>query len=90
MSRLGTCRHAYQIQEQWVIDVGPDYSHPHSPKKTERHEVMPEEYTCQWLEQHEPLPPPIKRRHGGIDLREGDCEQCPHYEPAASLAAFTK
>ena len=83
MSRTGTCRHSWQVQEVWRI---PMHRQPHEPAET--HEVLPEMYTCEWLAQHEPLPPTVKRWSGGFDIRDGDCEACPHYEPAA--AALTK
>jgi len=60
MSRHGTCRWAYQIQEMWrgtsadtmrrVIDTS-------------------DHYTCQWLDQFAPLPPPIRRQAGGFSIQ---------------------
>lgn len=88
MSKLGTCRWGYQIQEMWRTRGGLDYSHPHTPPH-KTHEVLPEAYTCQWLDQHdhERLPPPIKRRNGGFDIRDTDCDACTHYEPAGAFPA---
>lgn len=76
MSRLGTCKHCFQIQEAYVIGDRPG-------DKPER-VLDAEEYTCQWLDQFQPLPPAIDRKHGGFDLREGDCDVCTQYEPASS------
>lgn len=82
MSRTGTCRWCYAVQEMWRIDFGPDYSHPHT--RAETHVVVPEgEYTCQWLDQATPLPPPVARQHGGFDVRAGDCDACERYEPVS-------
>lgn len=73
MSRLGTCRWAHQIQEMWRI--------PTQPHQRVEHIVMPEgEYTCQWLDGLVPLPPPLARRHGGIDIQADDCNACKRYE----------
>lgn len=86
MSKTGTCRWTHQIQEMWRIRGGLlDYSHPHTPKAAE-HVVMPDgQYTCQWLDQYgrDSLPPAIKRYNGAFQLRDGDCDACPHYVPAA-------
>lgn len=85
MSRIGTCRWCYQIQEMWrIVHDGLDYSHPHTPSRRETHVVLPEgEYTCQWLDCAGPLPPPVARRHGGLDVRAGDCDACDRYEPVS-------
>ena len=53
MTKLGTCKWAHQIQEMWRLSADPDYSHPHKPA-TEEHVLLPEEYTCQWLDRHLP------------------------------------
>lgn len=76
MSKLGTCRHSHQIQEMWRIAMR---RQPHEP--AEEHVLLPEEYTCQWLDTAGDLPPPIKRRHGGFDLRAGDCDECARFQP---------
>lgn len=78
MSRLGTCKHCYQIQEAYIV---PLHRQPHEPKETRID--LPEEYTCQWLDGAGALPPPIKRANGGFDLRESDCDACERYEAAA-------
>lgn len=83
MTKLGTCKWAYQIQEMWRLPLAPDYSHPHKPAKDE-HIALPERYTCDWLRQHLPLPPPIMRMHGGFMIRDGDCDSCDRYEPASN------
>lgn len=77
MNRLGTCRWAHQIQEMWRI--------PTQPHQHEEHITMPEgEYTCQWLDSVVPLPPPLARRHGGINIAATDCDACDRYEPPAT------
>lgn len=68
MSRLGTCRHAFQTQEAYVM-----------AEQTVRID-QPEDYTCQWLDTAGLLPPPINRMHGGFSIRESDCDACPRYE----------
>lgn len=86
MSKFGTCKFAHQIQEKWLIPYGPDpdYSHPHTKPPVEEHIILPEDYTCQWLDQHGTLPPPIKRMNGGFKIRKADCDNCPHYAPASN------
>lgn len=84
MSKLGTCKWAFQIQEMWRTPGGPDYSHPHTPKAKPEHITMPENaYTCQWLDSRGPLPPSIRRMHGGFSIRQSDCDECPRYEAVA-------
>ena len=74
MSRLGTCRWAYQIQEMWR---GEDL------ESLKRVADTTDEYTCQWLDQFGQLPPPIRRQHGGFSVRATDCDACPRYtEPS--------
>lgn len=76
MTKLGTCKHAHQITEMWLIPVNPQ---PH--EKKEEHVTLPEGYyTCQWLDTLGSLPPPVKRQNGALELRENDCDQCPLYE----------
>lgn len=84
MSRAGTCKHCYAIQELWRIPANPQ---PHEAKET--HIVMPEGYyACQWLDQFEKLPPPLQRRNGGISIDEKDCDVCELYEPVATLESL--
>jgi len=79
MSRLGTCRHAYQIQDMWRVPLS---HHPH--EAAEQHRALPEgKYTCQWLDTAGDLPPPIRRMHGGFALRERNCDGCARHAPAA-------
>lgn len=81
VSKIGTCEHNLQIKEVWREPWGPDYSHPHSPKTYVAHETMPEMYECGWLETIGPTPPFLKRIP--MLLRDGDCDVCPHYQPAS-------
>lgn len=85
MSKTGTCRWTHQTLEVWRTPSGAglDYSHPHTRTQREEHVTLPEnDYTCVWLSQFD-LPPAIKRYHGTFELRDGDCDVCPHYVPAA-------
>jgi hypothetical protein len=77
VSKLGTCKHTYQIQEMWTIRLNPQ---PH--EVLEEYHPSPERYTCQWLDQFGELPPTIKRRNGGFEVRGTDCDECVHYAPA--------
>ena len=75
MSRHGTCKYAWQIQQMYRFDA-----------ETEREEKVvdtSDEYTCQYLNILEHLPPPINRRHNGFRVNEGDCDACQCYEPVA-------
>jgi hypothetical protein len=79
--RLGTCRFAFQIQEGRAHEA---HTQPHQLQPLE---ICPEEYQCDWLSFvqesiEEVLPPPVMRRAGGMGLNPGDCENCPHFEPA--------
>ncbi len=90
MSKLGTCKWAFQVQELWREPGGLDYSHPHTPRAKPDHIIMPENYyTCQWLDACGPLPPPLKRRHGGLHINPTDCDHCPRYE-AVSISALNR
>lgn len=81
MSRAGTCKHCYAIQELWRIKIHPQ---PHEARET--HVVMPEgEYTCQWLDRFEKLPPPMQRQNGAMGIRKADCDVCELYDPVATL-----
>ena len=81
MTRNGTCKHTYQHQEMWSMSADKD---PHDPKNW-HHQPMPEEvYTCTWLAAR-PLPPPVARWQHTAQLRPGDCDACPHYQPAATI-----
>jgi hypothetical protein len=74
-NRYGTCRHCRQIAA--VVRITSDL----------HEEVIadwPEVYTCHWLDGFE-LPPPVQRWNGGFEIRNGDCEICPHYEPAGGV-----
>lgn len=75
MSRRGTCKHAYQIQEMWQMPARPQ---PHEPAET--HITLPDEYACQWLDAAAPLPPPIARQNGGFIVNRTDCDDCQCYE----------
>lgn len=78
MSRFGTCRWAYQIQEMWA---GAD------PERMTRVIDTSNEYTCQWLDSVGDLPPPIRRRHGGMEIRPEDCDACSRYEAVSTTMA---
>lgn len=85
MSKTGTCRWTHQTQEMSTRKggLGLDYSHPHTPGAQWKHHTLPESYTCEWLRQYLPLPPAIARQNGSFEIRDGDCDACPHYVPAA-------
>jgi hypothetical protein len=81
MSRLGTCRFAHQVALE------------HQPADAATHVRQSagdwqETYTCQWLDFIEEcaeadIPPAIERQNGFFVIQEGDCERCPHFQPAA-------
>jgi hypothetical protein len=73
MSRLGTCKHAWNIQEMWRVDP--------ATGREQRVVDASDEFTCQYLDTLSALPPPIARRNGGFDLEKDDCDRCPLYEP---------
>jgi|AACY02.9.fsa_nt_gi hypothetical protein len=73
-SRLGTCKHAFQIQEAYVVGDWPGAK----PERVDSSDM----FLCQFLDTLSALPPPIMRKNGSFELREGDCEACPFYEPA--------
>lgn len=75
MSRMGTCRYAWAVQEKWIIPV---QRQPH--ESVEIRVVCPEDdYLCTWG--HGMLPPPFARH--ASDIRMGDCDGCGYYEPAS-------
>lgn len=80
MSRLGTCKYSFEIQEMYRIPVS-DQPHDRSERV-----VDPQQYTCQWLDTAGPLPPPVKRMQGGFCLRDTDCDECPRYQAAFPLS----
>jgi hypothetical protein len=91
MSKYGTCKWAYQIQEMWIVPrAGLDYSHPHTRSPAPERVTLPDQYTCQWLEQFGPLPSAIARMNGGFRVRASDCDACPHYEPASNWGVGVK
>lgn len=77
MNRFGTCRWAFQIQEMWS---GSD------PGSMSRVIDTTDEYICQWLDSVGALPPPVRRKHGGLDIRREDCDACSRYEAPAMPA----
>jgi hypothetical protein len=81
MTRNGTCKHTYQHQE---VSSMPEHKDPLDPKSWS-HEIMPEVYTCTWLDARDALPPPVARWKHTAQLRDGDCDTCPHYTPAATI-----
>jgi hypothetical protein len=81
MTRLGTCVHAHQLQ---LVEYVPLEASPGAQSYTE---ACPESYTCQWLDYiedcaEEALPPAIQRQNGNFVIEAGDCEHCPHFQPA--------
>lgn len=78
MSRKGTCRHCWQIQEMFRV---PLHRQPHEPEETKINQ--PDEYICNWADTLGALPPPLGRAAGGFMLRDEDCNACPHYEPVS-------
>ena len=87
MTRNGTCKHTFQVQECYRF----------SPEETEGMRLDPERFRvvdtsdilmCEFLSNRfESLPPPIARQNGGFSIKPGDCDACPHYEPAATWNA---
>lgn len=75
MSRLGTCRHCWQIQEMYIVPLHPQ---PHEAAETKIDQ--PEAYECGW-EPAEGMPPPLRRKAGGLFLKDDDCDKCSFYEP---------
>lgn len=76
MSRTGTCVHAVQVLKKEIIPI---YGEP------VRTITLPNEYDCGWLSGLGELPPAVARWRAGHEIREGDCEACPRYTPAADL-----
>lgn len=75
VSRLGTCRHNFQIQEMYEVPV---HRQPHQPAEVRID--RPEVYTCEWLRTLGSLPPPLARASGGFVLAPTDCDNCACYE----------
>lgn len=51
--------------------------------------VNHDQYTCEWLAGHNPLPPPIRRMAGGFCITGDDCDRCSRYEaPKTTIAAM--
>lgn len=73
MTKHGTCKHAWNIQEMYRYDP--------NTGRSNRVVDTSDEFTCQYLDILPALPPPIKRRNGGFDIAKGDCDKCPLYEP---------
>jgi hypothetical protein len=76
MSRLGACRWAHQVQELHEAPAS------HQPHLRPTIHICPEIYLCNFFCGMD-LPPPIVRASGAWEIREGDCEKCPYFQPAA-------
>jgi hypothetical protein len=71
MSKVGTCAHTFEIQEAYVVNAG----------RTTRIDD-PQQYQCTWGDKHH-MPPPLIRAVATNHIHPGDCDVCPHYQPAA-------
>ena len=80
MSKFGTCRHAWQIQEMYSFSpdqVGEARDRPEKFRVVDTTDNL----LCQWVKQFADAPPPYVRR-GTPHIRAEDCDKCSWYEPA--------
>ena len=101
MTRLGTCKHTFRIQESWSAPIDaikppedlPPHIDPESDAAMEysgwtKSDGTTDSYLCTWVHSQTLAPTPAKRQV--YHLRDDDCDQCPLYVAAAKWKEKSK